>query len=95
MTLSRDEVAHVARLAHIGLREDETDVLTIQLSSVIDHVAKLSEVDTSAVESTAHIGGVVSVMREDEARPSWDREAVLANAPRSINGYVEVQAVLD
>jgi aspartyl-tRNA(Asn)/glutamyl-tRNA(Gln) amidotransferase subunit C len=95
MSLSRGEVEHVARLAHIGLTEEEIDEFAIELSSVIDHVTRLQRLDTDGVSPTAHVVPIENVMREDEVRPSWPPEAVLANAPRRYDDQFEVQAIFD
>jgi len=95
MSLTREEVVHVARLAHIELQPDEVGMLAEQLSTVLDHIAVLQSVDTENVEPTAHIAHVQNVMRDDEVNPSWPVEAVLANAPHRAGDFIEVQAVLD
>ncbi|GAC1323343.1 MAG: Asp-tRNA(Asn)/Glu-tRNA(Gln) amidotransferase subunit GatC [Chloroflexota bacterium] len=95
MPLSRAEVEHVARLAHIALDRSEIEVLTEQLSSVVDHVAVLQRLNTSGVEPTAHVANVQNVMRDDQVQPSWPPQAIVANAPRSSGNLIEVQAVLD
>ena len=95
MPLSRAEVDHVARLAHIALDASEIDDLTRQLSSVVDHIVTLQRVDTTGVEPTAHAADVENVMRDDEVQSSWSLQDVLANAPRRSDGFIEVQAVLE
>lgn len=95
MSLSRLQVDHVARLAHLGLRADEIEDLAAELSGVLDHVNRLREVNTDGVEATAHAAGLVSVMREDACVPSWAPTLVLANAPRAAEQQFVVRAVLD
>jgi aspartyl-tRNA(Asn)/glutamyl-tRNA(Gln) amidotransferase subunit C len=95
MPLSRNEVEHVARLAHLGLETDEIDEMTEQLSSIVDHVARLQEVDTSDIPPTAHVLPLENVMRDDEVRPSWPPDTVLANAPHRLDDLFEVQAIFD
>ena len=95
MPLSRSEVEHVAQLAHLGLETSEIDAMTEQLSSVLDHIARLQEVNTADVPPTAHVALVENVMRDDEVRPSWSPDAVLANAPHRTDDLFEVQAILD
>lgn len=95
MTVSREVVEHVARLAHIGLTEDEVPRLASELSSVLDHVARLAAVDTSGVQPTSHVVHVQDVMRDDLVTPSWPPQAILANAPHRFDDFFEVQAVLD
>lgn len=95
MRVSRDVVEHVARLAHIGLAEDEVPRLATELSSVLDHVSRLEAVDTSEVAPTSQVMTVEDVMRDDVVVPSWPPQAVLANAPHRRGDLFEVQAVLD
>ncbi len=95
MPVDRAVVEHVARLAHVGLRDDEVDTMAKQLSSVIDHISLLQQVDTTAVRPTGHANDLNTVMRDDEPGPSWTAAAVLANAPHRSDQFFEVQAVLD
>jgi aspartyl-tRNA(Asn)/glutamyl-tRNA(Gln) amidotransferase subunit C len=85
----------VARLAHIGLEPSEIEVMTQELSSVIDHVDMLQRVAVSGVPATAHVVPIDNVMRDDEVHPSWPPEAALINAPHRTDGFFEVQAVLE
>lgn len=94
MRLSRQEVEYVAELARLGLTDDEVTRLQDQLSSILDHIAAIDRLDTSAIPPTAQVVTLSNVMRDDEVRPSLPREAVLANAPRQADGFFEVLAVL-
>ncbi len=95
MSLSRDEVAKVALLARLRLTPDELDVFTGQLSSIVDFVAQLQEVNTSGVEPLAHGVEMRNVFRDDDRGPALDREAALANAPvRNAERFL-VPAVLE
>jgi aspartyl-tRNA(Asn)/glutamyl-tRNA(Gln) amidotransferase subunit C len=95
MPVSREVVEHVAHLAHVGLAPEEIEEYTKELSSVIDHVARLQQVDTADVSPTAHVVAMQNVMRDDEVTPSWPPAAVLANAPHRVDDLFEVQAILD
>ena len=81
MAITRDQVLHVAKLARLALTEDEIERLGAQLGAILDAVSKVSELDLSDVPPTSHPLDLVNVLGEDEPRPSWDREAVLALAP--------------
>src|SRR5262249_35692739 len=94
MKLSPEEVRHVAALARLGLSDEEVIRLGDQLSSILEHIAVLERVDTSAVHPTAQVTALSSVMRDDCVSASLPREAVLANAPRQRDGFFEVDAVL-
>jgi aspartyl-tRNA(Asn)/glutamyl-tRNA(Gln) amidotransferase subunit C len=90
VAITRDEVLHVARLARLELTEDEIERFTAQLSAILEAVAKVSELDLSGVEPTAHPLDVVNVWAEDEPRPSIPVEDALANAPDHENGFFKV-----
>ncbi|HET8651894.1 MAG TPA: Asp-tRNA(Asn)/Glu-tRNA(Gln) amidotransferase subunit GatC [Gaiellaceae bacterium] len=90
MAISRDEVLHVARLARLELSDDEVERFTDQLSAILEAVAKVSELDLSDVDPTAHPLDVVNVWADDEPRPSLSSEDALANAPDSHAGFFKV-----
>jgi aspartyl-tRNA(Asn)/glutamyl-tRNA(Gln) amidotransferase subunit C len=79
--IDRDEVLHVARLARLSLDEEEVRRMAAELSAVIDHVAKIGELDLDDVPPTAHVVEVTGGLRADEPRPSLPREVALARAP--------------
>jgi aspartyl-tRNA(Asn)/glutamyl-tRNA(Gln) amidotransferase subunit C len=95
MSLSRDDVVHVAQLARIALTDDEIETYRSQLSSILENFAVLSEVDTDAIAPTAQVISLQSVWRTDQVRPSLERDQVLANAPLTEDGFIRVRAVLD
>ncbi|HLN15260.1 MAG TPA: Asp-tRNA(Asn)/Glu-tRNA(Gln) amidotransferase subunit GatC [Acidimicrobiales bacterium] len=79
--ISREDVAHVAKLARLDLSPEELDLFTSQLASVLDHAADIAALDLSGTPPTAHPLPVRNVLRPDEPRPCLDREEVLAAAP--------------
>lgn len=83
--IGRDEVLHVARLARLQLSEDEIEPMARELSAVLDHVAKIAELDLEGVEPTSHVVEVSGRLRADEPRPSLPREVVLSQAPAVSN----------
>ena len=90
MSISREDVLHVARLARLTLTEDEVDRATEQLSGILEHVAALSELDLAGVEPTAHALDLENVTRPDRVRPSWPLDEVLSNAPEAEQGAFRV-----
>lgn len=94
MRLSRNEVEHVASLARLGLSLDETTRMQDQLSSILDHIALLDRLETTAISPTAQVNTLSNVMRDDVIVGSLPVAAVLANAPRQAAGFFEVHAVL-
>lgn len=79
--ISTDHVAHVARLARLGLTQGELDHFTTQLAAVLDHAADIEALDIDDVAPTAHPLPLSNVFREDLPRPCLDRDEVLAQAP--------------
>ena len=95
MRLTADEVRHIALLARIGMTDDEVEQMRGQLSDILEQFEALSGVDTGDLEPTGHSVDLLSVMREDAARPSLGREDALANAPNREGDLIRVRAVLD
>ena len=79
--IGRDEVLHVARLARLALSEDELEPMARELSAVLDHVAKIGELDLRDVAPTSHVVEVTGGLRPDEPAASLPREVALAQAP--------------
>jgi aspartyl-tRNA(Asn)/glutamyl-tRNA(Gln) amidotransferase subunit C len=88
--IDRDQVLHVARLARLHLDEDEIERMSRELSSVLDHIEKVSELDLEGVEPTSHVVKLENVLRPDEPRPSWPRERMLEPAPDVARGGFRV-----
>ena len=88
--IEREQVLHVARLSRLRLKDDEIDTLAGELSSILDHVDKLAEVDIDGVEPTSHVVPLENVLRADEPRPSLDREVALSQAPDPHDGAFRV-----
>ncbi len=95
MTLTREEVLHVAQLARLGLSEEDLENFQRQLSDILAYFDILQKLDTSAIPPTAQVIGQQNVMRSDEVKPSSPREEILANAPRAEEGLFRVKAVLE
>ncbi|MDP9402498.1 MAG: Asp-tRNA(Asn)/Glu-tRNA(Gln) amidotransferase subunit GatC [Actinomycetota bacterium] len=92
--ITRDDVAHVARLARLDLTEDELARFTEQLGDVLEHAAGVAGLDTAGVDPTAHPLPLVNVLRPDEPRPSLDRAEVLAMAPAAEDNRFRVPRIL-
>ena len=95
MKLDPETVEHVAMLARLGLSDEEKARLQDQLSSVLDHISVLEEVDTDAIPPTAQVIELQNILREDVPGEPLSLEEVLKNAPRSENDFIKVNAVLD
>ncbi len=95
MKLSRDEVRHIARLARLGVSEDDVERAREQLSNILENFAVLESVDTEDVPPTAQSITLENVLRDDEASDSFPREQILANAPRQEEDSFRVRPVLE
>ena len=88
--IDRDQVLHVARLARLELSDEEVERMSGELSGILDHVDKISELDLSGTEPTDHVVALENVLRPDEPRPSLPRERALENAPDAGDGSFRV-----
>ncbi len=95
MALSREEVLHVARLARIGLSEEDVSKFQQHLSQILDHFDALRRIDTDEVPPTTHTLALEGVVSPDQPKTSLQQEEVLQNAPNSQDGYLRVRAVLE
>jgi aspartyl-tRNA(Asn)/glutamyl-tRNA(Gln) amidotransferase subunit C len=95
VTISRDEVEHVAHLARLHLSDDEIDRMQTQLSNILEAIETLRDVDTSHVSPTASVIQLENVMRDDVARPPMARDVTLANAPLRDDPFLRVPTVLE
>ena len=84
------DVEKVANLAKLCLADDEKASMKSELESIIGFADKLSQIDTSNVEITAHIVPATNVLRADEVTNYPDRDELLANAPTKADGYMTV-----
>lgn len=92
--ITRDDVAHVARLARLRLTDEELDRFTGQLGAVLDHARDIEELDVGDLPPTWHPIPLENVLRPDEPRPSLDRDEVLAQAPSVEDGQFRVPPIL-
>lgn len=81
---------HVAKLARLGLDEDELGRMEGELSSILEHVDRIASLDLEDVRPTSHVVELENVLRADEPRPSWPRDVVLAPAPDPVDGAFRV-----
>lgn len=96
LPLSREQVQHIARLARVGLSEEDIGRFSEQLSDILEYFERLRQVDTEGVPPTAHTLSLHNVMREsDEPAPPLDKESVLANAPVREGDYFRVKVILE
>ena len=88
--IERDQVLHVARLARLKLTDAEVERMSGELSSILDHIEKINELDLDDVPPTSHVIDVENVLRPDEPRPSIPPEQALEHAPDPADGGFRV-----
>lgn len=95
MSITRDDVAHVARLARLSFTESELDRFTAQLQQILTHAEQVSDLVTDDVPPTAHAIGMVNVFREDVVKPSLTQEKALSAAPEVEQHRYRVPRILE
>lgn len=92
--ISRDEVAHLARLARMAVTEEELDVFAGQLDQILDAVAKVAEVASDDIPPMSHAVPLTNTFRDDEIRPGLSQQEALAGAPAAEDGRFRVPRIL-
>ena len=92
--VTREEIAHLARLARLAVTDEELDLYAGQLSAVLDAVAQVQKAPVEDVPPTTHAVPMTNVFRPDVARPSLPRDVVLAGAPAAEDDRFRVPRIL-
>ena len=94
--LTKDEVLHIAKLAQLNLSDSEIKKFTPQLTSVVDFIGQLKEVNTEGIEPTAQVTGLTNVFRQDrvDSANTLSGEAATGGTDKLYNGYFKVGAIL-
>jgi aspartyl-tRNA(Asn)/glutamyl-tRNA(Gln) amidotransferase subunit C len=79
--IDRDQVLHVAKLARLRLTDEEVERMSGELSTILEAIEQIAELDLEDVQPTSHVVDLENVLRPDEPRPCLPRERALANAP--------------
>ena len=93
LKLTKEKVEHVAKLANLRLKKSELKKFQKQLSSILEYVNQLKELDTKRVEPTSQVTGLENVFREDEIQSSMSQEEALSNAKETHKGLFKVKAI--
>ncbi len=94
-TLNQDEVARIARLAHVSIDESEIGTVTDKLQAILGFVDQLQSADVSGVEPTSQVTGLVDVLRDDVViRSEITRDELLKRAPLQTDGQIQVKRVI-
>jgi aspartyl-tRNA(Asn)/glutamyl-tRNA(Gln) amidotransferase subunit C len=88
--IEREQVLHVARLSRLKLSDEEVQAMQGDMSSILDHVDRLSEIDIEGVEPTSHVVPLENVLRDDLPSPSLARDLSLSQAPDPSEGAFRV-----
>ena len=94
-SITRDEVANLARLARIALTDEELDHLAPQLEVILEAVARVGEVAAEDIPPTSHALPITNVVRPDEVRASLSQQAALSGAPEAEDGRFRVPRILE
>jgi len=94
MSISKEEVERIALLARIQLSEEEANVYTEELSSILGWAEKINQLDVSAVEPTTHVFPRANIFREDKVTTSFTVEKALANAPEAKDTFFRVPKIV-
>lgn len=94
MSLSLEEIRHVAALARLGMDDAELETMRETLSSILNHIEEINELDTDAIDPTAQVVAMDNVWREDEPIEGFSQETALKNAADSRDGFFAVSAVM-
>jgi len=95
MTLTLEEVDHIALLARLSLTEEEKARYQVQLSAILDYIAALQQLDTSQVAPTSSVLPPRTMLRPDEPVPGLSTDEALRNAPDRKDDQFRVPPVLD
>jgi aspartyl-tRNA(Asn)/glutamyl-tRNA(Gln) amidotransferase subunit C len=97
--LTEKDVQHIAKLARIKLTKKEEERFKKELSSILDYIDKLGELDTEEVEPLYQTTGIVNAVRKDEHRKDFEmnddlNKKLIGQAPQSENRFIKVKPVL-
>ncbi|MFH1508738.1 MAG: Asp-tRNA(Asn)/Glu-tRNA(Gln) amidotransferase subunit GatC [bacterium] len=91
--ITKQDIEYLARLARLELSEEEKEKFTSEISSVLEYIEKLNEVDTKGIEDLDQVTGLKQSGRVDSVRKSISRDEMLKNAPHKKDGLVKAKAV--
>ena len=95
MSVSKEELYHIAKLSKLEISEENIDELTQKISDIVDFANTLATVNVEGINPTAHILDIKNVLREDKIEESFNREIILKNAPEIQGGCISVPKVVE
>ena len=90
MSITKDQIKHLAHLSRLELTDNELDSMQGDMEKILEFVAKIDELDLTGVEPLTQMSGSVDVTRTDEARNMITKEQALKNAPDANSDYFRV-----
>ncbi len=93
--LTKEEVLHIAHLSRLKLSENEEEMFSEQLASIIEYVGQLNELELSGVSPTAQSIGIKNVMRKDVVEDFGHKSAIVKNAPSRVENFFKVKKVIE
>lgn len=94
MKLTKQQVEHIAHLARLGISEEEKEKFARELSSILNYVSELNEVNTGNVDPTNQVTGLTNVMRKDEVEKFGQEKELIEMAPEHQGGCVKTKPIL-
>ncbi len=94
VSITLDEVRHIARLANLDFTDEEYGQFTPQLNAILEYVTQLEHLETASIEPTSHLSAGSESLREDREERSIPQELALENAPESSRGHFKVPRVI-
>lgn len=95
MSVTKKDVEYIANLARLKFSDEELENFTSELNEILNYVEKLNELNTENIEPLSHPIENINVFREDQLKPSIDREEALKNAPSSTEEFFKVPKVIN
>lgn len=95
MSIKKEDIEYISRLARIELDQDLLDILSRDLSKILDYIDQLKTLDVKDVQPLTHVIDIKNVLREDQVMPSMDKEDILKHAPSRKGDYFKVPKVIE
>ena len=95
MKITKEQIQHISVLSRLNLSEEEKDLFGPQLSSILDYMDQLNELDTRETEPTSHVLSLSNVMRDDILTSSLPGEEALKNAPSHSQNFYRVPRIIE
>lgn len=89
------KIDHIAMLARLELTNEEKEIFSKQLSSIIEYIDKLNELDTTGIDPTAHVLPIKNIFRDDKLKPSLPKDKALRNAPGRTDDFYRVPKIIE